>query len=259
MNILENQNIKFDYAGLFEASEEWIHPNRSEETYEIIYVTNGTVHMHDEVCGDMSLEKGELVLLEPRVRHFGSKKSRGVSFFWVHFHIKDGALPFERRIFEKIDSPHLFRELLHYSALPEKPEYLINAILVRILSELCFISENDARSKNQLAEKIYEWVRINADAGLTVEKTAAHFGFTGDHISRIIKKHYGVGSKTLINAFTLSKAKELLVNTEKYVKEIAGELGFDDDKAFIGFFKYHEGVFPSEFRNRFYKIHMNKK
>ena len=56
-----------------------------------------------------------------------------------------------------------------------------------------------------------------------------------------------------------TKAKEMLNTTGKYVKEIAYELGFTDDKAFIGFFKYHEGVYPSAFRSRFYMIHMNNR
>ena len=39
----------------------------------------------------------------------------------------------------------------------------------------------------------------------------------------------------------------------------AAALGFSSDKAFIGFFKYHEGCFPTEFRDRFGKIHMNSR
>ena len=258
MNILENTNIRFNYAGLFGSEVLWIHPDRTEETYEIIYVTSGKVFMHDEKNGSMELSKGSLVILEPGVRHYGTKHSENVSFYWVHFHL-DGTLPFENRVFTKIDSPHLFKELLHYCFLPERPEYLVNSILVRILCEICFLSEKSHRNADGTAEKIYEWIRANAHSGLTAEKTAKHFGFSPDHVTRIIKKNYGIGVKALINSFVLSKAKELLANTEKYVKEIAYELEFENDKAFIGFFKYHEGVFPSEFRDRFYKIHMNRK
>lgn len=258
MNILENKNIRFNYAGLFNSDGAWIHPDRTEETYEIIYVTSGKVFMHDEKLGELELEKGNLVLLEPKVRHYGSRHSENVSFYWVHFHVDNSSLPFEKRILYKIDSPHLFKELLHYSFLPERPDYLVNAILVRILSEICFLTDKKQTEADGTAEKIYEWIRAGADNHLTVEKTAKHFGFSTDHITRIIKKNYGIGVKALINTFVLSKAKELLANTEKYVKEIAYELKFDSDKAFIGFFKYHEGVFPSEFREKFFKIHMNK-
>ena len=109
------------------------------------------------------------------------------------------------------------------------------------------------------AEKIYEWIRANTDARLTVERIADHFGYSADHISRICKRHFGVSAKALINRFLLDKAKTLLSNTDKYVKEIGAELNFADDKAFIAYFKYHEKCSPSEFRNRYGKIHMNSK
>ena len=57
----------------------------------------------------------------------------------------------------------------------------------------------------------------------------------------------------------LARAKELLCNTDAYVKEIAATLGFATDKGFIGYFKYHEGCFPAAFRARFAKMHMNNK
>lgn len=259
MNILDNTHIRFEYAGLFSSKDTWIHPDRTEETYEIIYVTSGKVFMNDEKLGELLLEKGNLVILEPGVRHYGSRHSENVSFYWVHFHMDDGVLPFDKRIFEKIDSPYLFKELLHYAFLPESPGYMTSSILTRILCELCFVSDKMGNSSDMTAEKIYEWIRANASGALTAEKTAANFGFSPDHVTRIMKKNYGVGVKSLINTFVLSKAKELLANTEKYVKEIAYELEFDSDKAFIGFFKYHEGIFPSEFKDRFYKIHMNRK
>lgn len=258
MNIFSEMNVEFDYMGLFSSEEKWIHPDRTEKTWELIYVTDGTVCMHDEKVGDMTLDKGMLAVLEKGVRHYGNAESSGVSFYWLHFNVSDG-LPFKKRFFEKIDSPHLFKEILHYSFLSQRPDYLINSILLRILAELRFLEENAGEEKNRLAEAVYEWVRVNACGRLTAKNVAEHFGFSSDHISRIVKKQYGLGLKTIIDNFTLAKAKEMLANTEKYVKEIAAEVGFADDKAFVGFFKYHEGIYPSEFRNRFYGVHMNKK
>lgn len=259
MDIFSGLNVKFDYMGRFFSEGKWIHPDRVEKTYEITYVTDGTVYMHDEKTGDMVLDKGNLAIFEPGVRHFGNAESDGVGFYWLHFRTAECGLPFKQRFFKKIDSPHLFKEILHYSFLPQRPDYLVNCILLRILAEIQFLAENAFENKNRQAEAIYEWVRINADGRLTARKVASHFGFSVDHTSRLMKRYYGLGLKTLINNFTLLKAKEMLVNTEKYIKEIAGEAGFEDDKAFVGFFKYHEGIYPSEFRNRFYGVHMNKK
>lgn len=259
MNILFNSYIKFNYAGLFSTEDDWIHPDRVENTYEIMYITAGEVYLNDEVLGEICLTKGSLAILEPGKRHYGSKISKNTSFYWVHFSVSEESELFKGVQLSRFDNPHLFKELLHFAFLPSSPEYLVNSILIRILSEIRYLCENTSGSADKAAEEIYEWIRANAGASLTAEKTARHFGFSSDHITRIIKKSYGVGTRQLIDRFILSKAKELLANTGKYIKEIAFELGFDSDKAFIGFFKYHEGVFPSEFRNKFYKIHMNSK
>ena len=258
MNILMNPNVDFHYAGLFRTEREWIHPERIETTYEIIYVTKGEVWMREgetEFC----LRRGQLVLLMPGICHVGSRPSTDVGFYWVHFTVSYGKLPFAQRQFDSFENAYLFKELLHYKNLPQAPAYLVNAVLLHILSELCYLSGERAPGYDGTAEKIYEWIRINADATLTVGKVAAHFGYSTDHLSRICKANYGIGARAMIDRFLLARAKELLCNTDLYVKEIAAELLFSDDKAFLGFFKYHEGCFPSEFRARFTRLHMNSK
>ena len=258
MNILMNPNIRFGYAGLFRSEREWIHPERTEVTYEIIYVTRGEVWLREGET-EYHLQKGQLIVLTPNVCHVGSRPSTDVGFYWVHFSVSEGELPFSQRLFDRFEHAYLLKELLHYNNLPNAPTYLVNAVLLHILSELCRLSGGHTPSYDERAEKIYEWIRINADAALSVGKVAAHFGYSADHLSRICKSSFGVGARALIDRFLLARAKELLCNTDLYVKEIAAELSFSDDKAFLGFFKYHEGCFPTEFRERFARLHMNSK
>lgn len=262
MNTLINHNVTFHYAGLFQSSGQWIHPQKTEQTYEIIYVTEGEVHMCEEgPKGQRQIhaKAGELFLLMPHMMHYGTTATCGVSFYWLHFSLKNGELPFKSRFFKKVDSGYLFKELLHCNNLPRIPEYLVNSVLLHILSELCLMSEEECSEFDGRAEKIYEWIRIYVDAKLTVQDISRYFGYSSDHISRICKQNFGLNAKALINKFLTAKAKSALANTDKYVKEIAADLGFPSDKAFIAYFKYHEGCFPSEFRNRYGKIHMNSR
>ncbi|MBR2353065.1 MAG: helix-turn-helix transcriptional regulator [Clostridia bacterium] len=257
MNCLIHPSIHFHYAGLFQREDTWIHPARIETTFEIIYMVRGEIFLNE---GNQShhLREGQLLLLEPNVLHKGSAHTANVSFYWLHFSLAPGVtLPFSTRLFERFENVSLLKELLHCHNLPAVPDYLVNSILLHILSELCRLSAEHEPRLNASAEKIYEWIRINADATLSVERAAKRFGYSSDHLSRICKKSFGVGACTLINRFLCEKAKNLLCNTEKYVKEIAADLKFPSDKAFIAFFRYHEGCFPTEFRNRFGKIHMN--
>ncbi|MCU0403727.1 MAG: helix-turn-helix domain-containing protein, partial [Chitinophagaceae bacterium] len=52
----------------------------------------------------------------------------------------------------------------------------------------------------------------------------------------------------LIHARIMLEAKRLLNFTEKTMKEIANDLGFEDAAHFTKFFKNHSGLSPSEFR-----------
>ena len=263
MNILINPHASFSFGGLFQTDGDWIHPKKVERTYEIIYVTSGEVYMCEEAkegLRHIHAKKGELFILSPHCCHYGTKVTTGVSFFWIHFTLKEGGLPFEERFFNAFENAYLFKELLHWSNIPERPDYLVNAVLIHILSELCRAAEHGASGRTDArCEKIYEWIRVNADATLTVERVARHFGYSADHVTRICKQYFKINAKRLINKLTLDRAKTLLSNTDKYVKEIAAELKFSSDKAFVAYFQYHEAASPTEFRNRYGRIHINNK
>ncbi len=258
MNMLVHPMVKFEYAGLFQTNRQWIHPKRIGTNYEIICVTQGVVDIAEE-DRQYHLERGQILILSPGMRHFGTGFSERVSFYWVHFSLSEGELPFALRHFSGFENTSLFKELLHANNLPDVPEYLVNSILLHILCELCYLSGEHTPRYDSRAQKIYEWVRINADARLTVERIAEEFRYSPDHLSRICKRNFGIGAGELIDRFLLSRIKELLSNTELYIKEIARELSFSDDKALIGYFKYHEECSPTEFRNRFSRLHMNSK
>lgn len=259
MNILENGNVKFAHAGFFTSRGKWRHPERRENTYEIIYVTDGRVCMWDETAGEVELSPGELILLDSGKVHRGTRESEGVRFYWVHFTLAPGGeLPFDGRVFRYFEQGQLFRELLHLCNLPNAPACAVQAVLVHILCELYRLSEG-TQTYDKRAEEIYEWIRINASPTLRTRDVAAHFGYSRDHVTRILRKAYGCGVSELRVRFVCASARELLCNTGLYIKEISHRLGFADDKAFIGFFKYHEGVFPEQFRRRFSRTHMNNR
>ena len=81
MNILENGNVKFAHAGFFTSRGKWRHPERRENTYEIIYVTDGRVCMWDETAGEVELSPGELILLDSGKVHRGTRACAFIGCF----------------------------------------------------------------------------------------------------------------------------------------------------------------------------------
>ena len=50
-----------------------------------------------------------------------------------------------------------------------------------------------------------------------------------------------------------------MANTDDTLKSLAGQCGFEDENAFVKFFRYHAGLTPTEYRNRFFRVHRNEK
>lgn len=63
--------------------------------------------------------------------------------------------------------------------------------------------------------------------------------------------------KEYIHITRLRKATDLLSSSNLSIKEIANEVGFQDEKYFMRVFKKYKKMTPSEFRNAYYRTHLN--
>ena len=254
MIILDNKkNLDFVKIGLFDTVAEWIHPTVKVNTYELIYVVAGNVHLFE---GDTrySLTKGEAILLEPGKVHGGFQSSTGrTSFYWLHFYtddisawdpVKHQALP--------ATAERSLREIMHHASGRRE---LAELAVARFLLEL---KETGERG-DKLAFEVREYIRIHAAEPLRVGGLARKFGYSGDHLSRIYRREFGHDLKEGITRGRMLYIESLLVNTDYTVKEIAEQCGFADENLFTKFFKYHAQVTPSDYRNRFFRINMNVK
>ena len=258
MIVLNDCMLEWSGMGLFTSDEPWIHPTRTERTWEIICVISGTVHL-EESGKEYILEPGDLILLEANRMHRGSRESRGTtSFYWLHFKM-DQPPDWLPRLVHSFTNTSLLRELLHYGTVPNADPLWAEAILAHLLVSLSTSQAEEESTPSKAAAEIFEWTRVNADAALTVSEAAAHFGYCPEHITRMMKKNYGVSLKAIINDFILQKAKALLGNTNQSVKTIALALAFRDANAFVNFYKYHEKTTPTKYRNGLFSTHMNKR
>ena len=251
---INDTKIEFNYMGLFTTNEKWIHPEACESTFEIIYVTEGEIHLQEQER-KYELEKGDMIILRPGAVHKGCEYSFGkTSFYWIHFKMNKESETVIKRGFSEVA---IIKELMHYSHRPDCAQYVKDSVLMHLLSVISVEIENE--KKSALAADVFEWTRINAASQLTVKTIAEHFGYNSEYISRIIKKQYGTTLKNLIDRFIIEKAKNYLNNTKYSVKEISNILGFSTPNTFVNFYKYHEKLSPSKYRNLYSYTHMNKK
>lgn len=254
----DNSYIEYVSGGEFRSDRPWIHPERIIDTYEIILVLEGTVCIEED-SERYRLNKNEILILEPGRVHRGFEVSESdTAFYWIHYRT-DMIAPFKHYEGNNFYETKLqIKRLLHIANTPAYPQSSCDSCMLMIFNELGVIGcEKD--SGTYLANKIAEYIRINITENLSVASIANHFGYHPDYPGKIFKKSFGMGIKDYVSLQKIAKAKNLLISTDLSVKQIARDLGYGDENLFLKFFKYHEEISPSGFRNLYKGIHMNNK
>ncbi len=254
--------IKLVAAGKFTSRDKWIHPDVTVPTTEFIIVTEGYVNIEEN--GDRyTLSAGDVLMLEPGVRHRGFAESKTkTSFYWIHISDFDADSDTAPEKYFHLSEPCqisvLCLQLLHYSGLKRRSD-AVGHLLAVLLYELYAQSRASVDDDNTKAYQIVEWIRINSDRNITARDVARQFGYNEDYISRLLKKQFGSGLKTQISEQKLKLIGNLLLETDLSLSAIADAAGFSDYKLFLKFFKYHSGMTPNEFRCVYYAVHTNNR
>lgn len=95
-----------------------------------------------------------------------------------------------------------------------------------------------------------QYIDFNYSRIISLEDLSTLAGVNKTTLISIFKEVYGTTPIRYINRIRLHKAKELLVNTDTSVSEIADLVGFQSIHYFSRFFKAKENCTPMEYRMR---------
>jgi AraC-like DNA-binding protein len=88
------------------------------------------------------------------------------------------------------------------------------------------------------------------DNGLpTITQCGEAMNMSGSYLSDLLRLETGKSAKEHIHAYIIEKAKNLLLNTNWTIGEVAYTLGFEYPQHFSKLFKSRTGTSPSEYRN----------
>ncbi len=107
-------------------------------------------------------------------------------------------------------------------------------------------SRTDLQLYQQFDELLDRDFATNHDAG----HYAAELGMTTGTLSRLLTRLTGVSTKQLILDRVILEAVRLLRFSDLSIKEIAAQLGYNDQFAFSKAFKRQRGEAPADFRRR---------
>lgn len=99
--------------------------------------------------------------------------------------------------------------------------------------------------------KIENYIESNYKQDISLANTASLFNCDMYYLSHLFKKVTGYGFKEYLIYQRLSKAKELLLNTNHSINEICLLCGFKNINHYIRMFKQKEGITPLQYRKKY--------
>ena len=78
------------------------------------------------------------------------------------------------------------------------------------------------------------------------------------YLSDTLKKETGKTTTEHLQLYLIDEAKYILLQPNKSISEVAYELGFEYPQYFSRLFKKKEGLSPSEYREKYIRIFVNK-
>jgi AraC family transcriptional activator of pobA len=128
---------------------------------------------------------------------------------------------------------------------------LLAALVVQVarIADSAVGARGDPRSrKAQHVERFRSLLDAHFRERWPVARYARDIGLTPGQLGRLCRELLGMSTLDAINARVLLEAQRSLVYSTQSVKQVAAELGFDDEAYFGRFFKKHAGAQPTAFR-----------
>ncbi|WP_115123034.1 helix-turn-helix domain-containing protein [Marinirhabdus gelatinilytica] len=104
---------------------------------------------------------------------------------------------------------------------------------------------------NQQLSAYFESGKLQEEGIPTIENIAAQLSVSQRYLSDTLKKETGKTSTEHLQLYLIDAAKNILLNPNKTISEVAYDLGFEYPPYFSRLFKKKEGVSPTEYREKY--------
>jgi len=138
-----------------------------------------------------------------------------------------------------------------------RDSWLRHSAEYQLLAYLCeLVSGKSQTTSHQVQLYINEalnYMQAQIRRDLKMDKLVQRLGIDKSYFIRIFKKHMGTSPLRYYLNLKMDAAKDSLRNSEKPIRLIARELGYEDEFYFSRIFKMYEGYSPQAYR----KTHVN--
>ena len=231
------------------------------DEYQLLYITKGQgVFRSASLPHPVPVRSGSMFLLFPGEWHsYRPNKETGWKEYWIGFKgaqmddwVRDGFFQKEEPVWNvgiRSEIVSLYTEAIDTAKEQEALfQQRLGGIVGHLVSLARFYRRNEAFS--EVASQMNRAKILIADQFRTItpESLAAQLNMGYSNFRRIFREYTGFAPAKYIQEVRLSKVKEAITNTKKPIKQIAYEMGFENEEYFFTAFRRLTGMTPVEYR-----------
>lgn len=182
--------------------------------------------------------------------------------------IANGQLHFPRLVFANTPPGHAianeYQLILNQFPLVDSSHYLSKALQIKIslLKIFSILEKHELLIQQQetivdyrieYIKTILQYIKLHYAEKISLAILAQQIGMNEQYFCRFFKKILGNSPMEYVNEYRLTKAKELLSETDKQILDVTMECGFHNMGNFIRIFKLYTGFSPSAYRKKYKK------
>jgi AraC-like DNA-binding protein len=241
---------------------DWEH-GRALNEYQLVYIPEGT-GLFETKRQNIEIRGDNVILLRPGLWHrYRPKPETGWREYWVGFSgpayktIFDSHCFSEKAVFKVRQSVGMHD---NFEALIACAQENGPALQQRMATQTCcllaelyastLVYPQAAREASKMVQRAREMMLATEPSDLSLETIARKLGTSYSNFRRTFREHTGVGPHQYRLHLKLNHARDLLLNTDLSVKEIAVQSGFEEEQYFCRYFKKTMGRTPSSYRKR---------
>jgi two-component system, response regulator YesN len=141
----------------------------------------------------------------------------------------------------EIDTPTYSLQAKDYRQLRTETSHLIGQM--RLAHE-----ESYDRLESDKIQKIKQYIIEHSHEDISLDALGSKVGLSPIYISKMFKEKLGINYIDFLTDCRIEKAKKLLANSEKSLKEITFEIGYHEPNYFSKVFKKMCNISPTEYR-----------